>query len=41
MASKTDSSQQTRISPRKFSEKIALLNKKEREANEKFEEIIK
>jgi hypothetical protein len=40
MASGTGS-HPTRISPRKFSEKIALLNKKEREANKKFEEIIK
>ena len=30
-----------RVSPRKFSEKIALLNKSEQEANAKFEEIIK
>lgn len=40
MASGTGS-HPNRISPRKFSEKIALLNKKEREANKKFEEIIK
>ena len=32
---------QGKISPRKFSEKIALLNKKEREANANFEQIIK
>lgn len=30
-----------KISPRKFSEKIALLNKKEAEGNAEFEEIIK
>lgn len=30
-----------KISPRKFSEKIALLNKKTEEGNAKFEEIIK
>jgi len=30
-----------KIGPRKFSEKIALLNKKEQEGNAKFEEIIK
>lgn len=41
MASGTGSQQQHKISPRKFSEKIALLNKKEREGNAKFEEIIK
>lgn len=32
---------QHKISPRKFSEKIALLNKKEAEGNAEFEEIIK
>lgn len=41
MASGPGSNSSSRISPRKFSEKIALLNKKEREANAKFEEIIK
>lgn len=41
MASGGTGQQSNRISPRKFSEKIALLNKKEREANKKFEEIIK
>lgn len=33
--------QTNKISPRKFSEKIALLNKKEAEGNAEFEEIIK
>lgn len=35
------SGQTNKISPRKFSEKIALLNKKEAEGNAEFEEIIK
>lgn len=35
------SSGSQKVSPRKFSEKIALLNKKEKEGNAKFEEIIK
>lgn len=37
----TGQTNQNKISPRKFSEKIALLNKKEAEGNAEFEEIIK